>query len=68
MGRTYRKEGRDFDEKHSGRNGKHHGHSNNKKSGGMRVINNVYENDDFFQDEVEITDQIELYINGEKVT
>ena len=60
MGRTYRKDGRDFDDKQSGRNGKHHNHSNNRKSGGMRIINDVYEDDDYFDDDVEVTDEITI--------
>lgn len=62
MGRTFRKENRDFDDKQSGRKGKHHNHSNNRKSGGMRIINDVYdEDDDYFDDEVGVTD--EIFIN-----
>lgn len=68
MGRTFRKENRDFDEKQSGRKAKHHGHTNNKKSGGMRIINDIYdEDDDIFDDEVHITDSITINKNGERV-
>lgn len=58
MGRTYRKDGRDFDDKQASRKGKHHNHTNNKKSGGMRIINDIYEDDDYFDDDVEVTDEI----------
>lgn len=68
MGRTFRKETRDYDDKQSGRNGKHHSHSNTKKSGGMRIINDLYDDeDDFFHDEVHITDSIRINKNGEEV-
>ena len=62
MGKTYRHQPQKFDdERNSGRSGKHSGHSNNKKQGGMRIINDVYdENDDFFDDEVSVTDQISI--------
>ena len=68
MGRTFRKENRDYDDKQSGRKGKHHNHSNNKKSGGMRIINDIYdEDDDLFDDEVYVTDSIRINKNGEDV-
>lgn len=57
MGKTYRRDGRDYDEKQSSKKGKHHAHSNGKKYGGMRVLNNPYD-DDLFDDDVEITDDI----------
>lgn len=66
MGRTFRKENRDFDDKQSSRKGKHHSHSNNKKAGGMRVIN-IYDEDDYFDDTVDITDTIRINKNGEDV-
>ena len=68
MGRTFRKENRDYDEKQSGRKGKHHSHSNNRKTGGMRIIKDFYDDDDdLFDDEVHVTDKIRINKNGEDV-
>jgi hypothetical protein len=63
MGKTYRHGKRGYDEDDRGsRRGKHHGHSNGRKSGGMRVINGPLDDeDDYFDDDVQINDQI--YIN-----
>lgn len=59
MGKTYHRQSNKFDEeKQSSRSGKHHVHSNNRKSGGMRIINDVYEDDDLFDDNVEISDEV----------
>lgn len=64
MGRTFRKETRDYDEKQSGRKGKHHSHSNNRKTGGMRIINDFYDDDDdLFDDEVHVTDKIDITLH-----
>lgn len=62
MGKTYRQERRDYDDSPSGRKGKHHTHSNNRKTGGMKIINSDVEiyNDDYFEDDVEITDEITI--------
>lgn len=66
MGKTYRRDGRGYDEKQSGKKGKHHTHSNGKKYGGMRVINSPYGDDDFFDDDVEIQDDIVINITRDE--
>ena len=67
MGKTYKKQANRYDEEiSSGRSGKHAKHSNGKKTGGMRTINNYIEeddaefdlNDDSFDDDIEISDEI----------
>lgn len=69
MGKTYRKQkSSPDDEKQSGRSGSHPRHSNNKKLGGMRIISTVYddEDEDYFDDFVETTDEIVINKNGSK--
>jgi len=71
MGKTYHKNSRRYDDEiPSGRSGKHAKHSNNKKSGGMRTLNSYVEeeddfdlNDDAFDDEVGIDDDIQIQHN-----
>jgi hypothetical protein len=67
MGKTYKKQANRYDEEiSSGRSGKHAKHSNGKKTGGMRTINNYIEeddaefdlNDDSFDDDIEVSDEI----------
>jgi hypothetical protein len=66
MGKTYHKQSTRYDEdKTSGRSGKHSKHSNNRKSGGMKTLNNYVEEDyDFdeddnpFEEDIEIEDEI----------
>lgn len=76
MGKTYHKNSKRFDdETPSGRSGKHAKHANNKKTGGMRTLNSYTEdedyddfdlNDDSFDDEVEIDDEIYIqYIKND---
>lgn len=75
MGKTYHKNSKRFDDElSSGRSGKHAKHANNKKTGGMRTLNSYadedYEdfdlNDDSFDDEVEIDDEIYIqYIKND---
>jgi hypothetical protein len=67
MGRTYHKSSKSFDDSDFGnRSGKPAKHSNGKKTGGMRTINNYVEeddydlNDDSFDDEIEIDDEIQI--------
>ena len=66
MGKTYHKNARRFDdEQTSGRSGKHSKHSNNKKGGGMKTLNSYVEenydfDDDVFDDEIEIDDEIQI--------
>ena len=66
MGRTYHKSSKSFDDTEFGnRSGKPAKHSNGKKTGGMRTINNYVEddydlNDDSFDDEVELDDEIQV--------
>ena len=69
MGRTYYKSSKRFDETEFGnRSGKPAKHSNGKKTGGMRTINNYVEddydlNDEDFDDEVELDDEISIQHN-----
>jgi len=73
MGRTYYKSSKTFDDgtDSGGRSGKPARHANNRKSGGMRTINSYVEedyddfdlNDDSFDDEVEVNDDISIQHN-----
>lgn len=60
MGKTYRHSQSKFDDDRSGKKkGKHPNHASGKKSGGMRIINDPFgEDDDYFDDDVTITDEI----------
>jgi hypothetical protein len=61
MGKTYRKQASRYDdESSSGRTGKHAKHSNNHKSGGMKTLNSYVEEDIDFDDDIELTDEIEI--------
>jgi hypothetical protein len=66
MGKTYYKNSKRFDEEQtSGRSGKHAKHSNNRKSGGMKTLNSYVEedidlDDDIFDDDIEMTDDITI--------
>ena len=62
MGKTYKKQPHRYDDENaSGRSGKHANHSNNKKSGGMKTLNSYVDEDyDSFDDEVELTDEIQI--------
>lgn len=70
MGKTYQKNSRRFDDDTpSVRSGKHAKHSNNRKSGGMRTLNSYVEedydlNDDAFDDEFELDDEITIQRNN----
>ena len=57
MGKTYQKQPKRFDdEPTSGRSGKH-----SKKTGGMKTLNSYVDEDyDSFDDEVELTDEIQI--------
>lgn len=59
MGKTYRHLHNKFDEDRPSKRSKPN-HANGKKSGGMRIINDPFaeEDDDFFDDTVSITDEI----------
>lgn len=59
MGKTYR---RSSDDDHNRKKPKHHNHTNGKKLGGMRIINDRYTvvDEDFFDDNVKIEDDIVL--------
>ena len=72
MGKTYHKNSKRFDdEQTSGRSGKQAKHSNNRKSGGMKTLNSYVEddyddfdlNDDSFDDEIQIDDDIHIQHN-----
>jgi hypothetical protein len=62
MGKTYQKQPKRFeDEQTSGRSGKHAKHSNGRKSGGMKTLNSYVDEDyDSFDEEVELTDEIQI--------
>jgi hypothetical protein len=73
MGKTYHKNSRQSDDEvSSGRSGKHAKHANNRKSGGMRTLNSYVEedyddfnlNDDAFDDEFEVGDEISIQRNN----
>ena len=73
MGKTYYKSSKKFDEtEFGGRSGKPAKHANNKKSGGMRTLNSYVEedyddfdlNDDAFDDEFEVNDEISIQRNN----
>lgn len=58
MGKTYRQPAHKFEDDKP-RKGKNPGHTNGRKLGGMRIINDIYdENDDYFDDDVKITEHI----------
>ena len=72
MGKTYKKQASQFDDEFSSkRSGKHARHTNGKKTGGMRTLNSYAEdeyddydlNDDDFDDEVGIEDDIQIQHN-----
>lgn len=69
MGRTYYKSSKNYDDSDFGnRSGKPAKHSNGKKTGGMRTINNYVEDDydlnnEDFNDEVELDDEISIQHN-----
>jgi len=66
MGRTYYKASKSFDDENSSkRSGKTARHANGKKTGGMRTLNNYVEEDydfedDVFDDDIELNDNIEI--------
>lgn len=61
MGKTYHKQSHRYDDEiSSGRSGKHSKHSNGKKTGGMRTLNNYVEDDYEFDDDIEIYDEIHI--------
>jgi hypothetical protein len=46
MGRTYNNQSRRFDDEiSSGRSGKHHKHSNGRKTGGLKTLNRFVEDE-----------------------
>ena len=60
MGKTYHKQPQRYeDEQSSGRSGKHSKHSNNRKTGGMKTLNS-YVDEDPFDDEFELSDDIQI--------
>ena len=69
MGRTYYKASKGFDDTEFGkRSGKPAKHANNRKTGGMRTLNNYVDddydlNDEDFNDEVELDDDISIQHN-----
>lgn len=52
MGKTFRHQpnGQFDDDRRGGRKAKHPNHANGRKSGGMRIINEFDDQDDFFDD------------------
>lgn len=72
MGKTFRHQpgGHFEDDRRGGRKAKHPNHANGRKSGGMRIINALDEQDDgdYFDDDVEIHDNKKLNRYSEKST
>jgi len=67
MGKTYT-QSKKFDDESSGRSGKHARHASGRKTGGMRTLNSYVEedydiNDEDFDDEFELDDQISIQHN-----
>jgi hypothetical protein len=67
MGKTYTQSKR-FDDEFGGRSGKPAKHASGKKTGGMRTLNSYVEedydiNDEDFDDEFELDDQISIQHN-----
>lgn len=61
MGKTFHKQSRRYDDENSsGRSGKHAKHTNNKKTGGMRTLNNYVEEDYEFNDDFELDDEVSI--------
>ena len=66
MGKTYLKNQKSYDEQSSSRSGKHANHASGKKTGGMKTLNSYVEddeydlNDDSFDDDIEISDEIQI--------
>lgn len=62
MGKTYRRgDGKGYDDDRQGRRrGNKSGHSNGRKTGGMRVINDPFEDDDYFDDDVKVKDFVSI--------
>lgn len=63
MGKTYRKNSSGDD--YASNSGKNRNHANGKKTGGMRTLNSYVEEednfeDDTFNDDVEISDEIQI--------
>lgn len=66
MGKTFR---RSPEPEQSKKKPKNHNHSNNKKLGGMKVVNRFSEDDDdYFDDEVKIKDEITINKTSEQQT
>ena len=72
MGKTFKKQSSRYDDENpSSRKGKHSKHANGKKTGGMRTLNSYVEddyddydlNDDSFDDEIELDDEIHIQHN-----
>ena len=63
MGKTYKNQNHRYDDdKTSGRSGKHAKHANNRKTGGMKTLNSYVDEDydDPFEDDIEISDEIQI--------
>lgn len=61
MGKTYRQQHNKYEDETRGiKKGRHPGHANGRKTGGMRILNDVYmnEEEDFFSDDIDITDEV----------
>jgi len=67
MGKTFKKQASVYDDEFSSkRSGKHANHANGRKTGGMKTLNSYVEfdlNDDDFDDEVGIQDDIKIQHN-----
>lgn len=61
MGKTFRKMPGQYDDERTERRGKAPRHANGRKHGGMKLINNpLEEDDDSFDDDVYIDDEITI--------
>ena len=59
MGKTFRQPQHKYDDDRSvNKNKKHPAHASGKKSGGMRIINDPFGDDDYFDDEVNMMDEV----------
>ena len=64
MGRNFKDYDDDMDDRRNKKNSKGAKHSRNVPGQGMRVINNWYEDeDDFFDDDVGVEDEIGIVLN-----
>lgn len=66
MGKTYRNPSSRFDDEQRSKKGKQHNHANNRKSHGMRILNDGYDSEDFYASGDEYYDD-EVVIRDDRV-